>query len=367
MWIKEISLYNFQAHSDLTLKFTKGVNVIHGKSDVGKSCIRRAIEWLCFNNKIDGIRKTNTKLTYVKITLDNDIAIERQKSASINRYILYKNNEEIKFDSIGKTVPDEIKEALQLEPISIDNEEIYLNSAPQISLPFLFDKSPSFRIKIFNKLTGNDILDKLFVQFNKDILSINREHKSEIIRYKEQKENLEELETKKGNIENVFEDTARNMEILRKMTDRYCKLLELKDLMEKVNTSIMNIKKDLKNIKLIESIVIKELMTKNDRLQILNTMKIELEYTQNSLDNTKGQLKETNPVTLNYGELYKDIEQLDTLKNIKIKLDNNKEICYTLNEKERRLNVLICKNKKLIIKIIKEIKTCPECKQEIKQ
>jgi hypothetical protein len=50
-------------------------------------------------------------------------------------------------------------------PIEVDGEEIYLNSAKQIAMPFLFDKPASFRMKLFNKLTGTDLLDKLFGKF----------------------------------------------------------------------------------------------------------------------------------------------------------------------------------------------------------
>ncbi len=151
MWIKKLQLINFQKHSDLKIDFKNGVNVLYGSSDAGKSCIRRAIEWITQNESIDGIRKTGTKQTSVSIILDNDIEIERIRSQSINRYIIRQGDDEKVYDAVGKSIPDEVKEVLSIYPIDIDGEEIYLNSYPQIGLPFLFDKSPSFRMKLFNK------------------------------------------------------------------------------------------------------------------------------------------------------------------------------------------------------------------------
>ena len=190
MYIKSLKLNNFQKHSDLQINFVNGVNVLYGASDIGKSCIRRAIEWVVQNESIDGVRKTGTKKTTVTITLDNNIEVERVRSTSINRYIIRKGKDEQVYDAIGKSIPDEVKEVLTIYPIDIDGEQIYLNSQPQIGLPFLFDKSPAFRMKLFNKLTGNDVLDRLFSEFNKDILRIKRNLKEETERFKDREPKL---------------------------------------------------------------------------------------------------------------------------------------------------------------------------------
>lgn len=155
--INYIILKNFQRHEKLKIDFCNGINIIHGESDKGKSSIRRAIEWICFNQSIDGIRKTGTKQTSVILGLKNDIEIERVRSTSINRYILRINDEEKVFDSIGKSIPEEIQEVLNIYPVEFDDEKIYLNSQNQLGLPFLMDKSPSVRMKLFNKLSGNDV------------------------------------------------------------------------------------------------------------------------------------------------------------------------------------------------------------------
>ena len=101
MYITELHLINFQKHEDLKLTFDKGVNVICGNTDIGKSCIIRAIRWIFWGEpKGDVIRKEGTKKTSVKVTLDNGAIIERIKSATSNVYKLTINNETKVFNSI---------------------------------------------------------------------------------------------------------------------------------------------------------------------------------------------------------------------------------------------------------------------------
>ena len=230
MHIRSLKLINFQKHSDLQIDFCDGVNVLYGSSDAGKSCIRRALEWICQNESFDGVRKTGTKKTIVTLTLDNNIEIERVRSQSINRYIIREGKEEQVFDAIGKSIPDEVKEKLTIYPIEVDGEQIYLNSQPQIALPFLFDKSPSFRMKLFNKLTGNDVLDKLFGQFNKDILRIKRDLREETERFEERGTLLKEKKKAKEKAEAIHIRLKKRVENLKKLHKKYSKLLELAEL-----------------------------------------------------------------------------------------------------------------------------------------
>lgn len=366
MWIKSLELNNWQKHSDLKIDLTEGVNVIYGHSDSGKSCVRRAIEWVCQNSKIDGIRKSNTKLTSVRLTLHNDIVIERIRSASINRYVIHENKKEDRvFDSIGKTIPDEVKEILKIEPITIDDENIYLNSAPQLALPFLFDKSPTFRMKIFNKLTGNDILDKLFVQFNKDILSIKKETKRESGHLEEQIKTLADLKIKKEKLESVHEKTKKSLQNITKLHERYSKLLELNDSLDKTNNEILLYEEKLKSIKIPDLSEIKELKEKSERLCLLKDIENEAEKTETSLEKVRGQFKEINVPELDYDVLKGKIERFETLSHIAESLDKNEEICYILHEKLEKIEYHIDAKIMDYKELLKKVKICPICGSNI--
>ena len=144
MFICSLNLINFKKHAKLAIEFSENLNILYGNNSAGKSCVIEAIKWIFFGEGTD-IRKEGTKKTTVSVTLDNGTKITKIRSASINAYELEVNGETKRFDSVGKSIPDEIKEALGVRTIDIDGEEIILNIANQISLPFLLSESATFR------------------------------------------------------------------------------------------------------------------------------------------------------------------------------------------------------------------------------
>ena len=365
MWIKKLKLNNFQKHSSLEIDFENGVNVLFGSSDAGKSCIRRAIEWIVQNENIDGIRKTGTKKTSVTILLDNGNEIERVRSQSINRYILREGKDEKVFDSIGKTIPEEVEEALNISPIEVDGEKIYLNSQPQIALPFLFDKSPSFRMKLFNKLTGNDVLDKLFGQFNKDILRIKRNAKEETERFEKRALELKEKEIEKEKAEAIHIRLKVRVEKIKKLYEKYSKLLELKELHEKIIVSKNEAIKELKYIKIPKDIDIKGVREKIDKFQELKDLKNRCEKLSVGLAKVNGQIKEIKPVSIDISALNTKISRLDILKNHQKQLDDTQKSCYTIKETLKNTIKELGDSIKYYKDLLKESKYCPICKQEM--
>lgn len=47
--LKRVRLENFQSHRNSVIDFDRGLNVIVGPSDSGKSAIIRAIKWALYN------------------------------------------------------------------------------------------------------------------------------------------------------------------------------------------------------------------------------------------------------------------------------------------------------------------------------
>ena len=121
--LKQLILKNVQKHSHLIINFVDGINIIHGSSDCGKSCVIRAIRFLYYNEqpRKEAIRKEDSKKTIVKGIFDNGITIERIKSNTVNAYILtIPGKDPERFDAIGKNVPERIKEILQTQTIVIE-------------------------------------------------------------------------------------------------------------------------------------------------------------------------------------------------------------------------------------------------------
>lgn len=361
--IKSITLNNFQKHSDLTIDFQSGINILHGNSDAGKSCIRRAIEWTLFNAKIDGVRKSGTKQTSVKVILENGVEVERIRSASINRYNLRKNklDDIISFDAVGKSIPQEIKDAIGIEPLQIEDEEFYLNSAPQLSLPFLFDKSPTWRMKLFNKLTGNDLLDTLFVQFNKDLLGLNKELKSILDLLPKQVEELDNKEKEIAQLENRYKKAKVVFDKAKELQVRYEKINELTELFSVNAVHQVRAETALKALKFPEDILVQQLREKIALFDQLKTLTIALERIENK-EQVQGQLnaiRVPNPKMLE--ETRAKIEVLAKMQE----LGDNLEINQTKQErltKDLECGILnIQQNEKDYKALLLEAKVCPTC------
>jgi len=205
MYITKINLKNFQKHEDLTVELVNGINAIVGASGVGKTCVIRALRWVFNDLTGDFLRKEGTKKTSVSITLDDGTIITRVRSDTVNRYILEQNGTEKQFDSCGRKLPEEIALILNLPILKVEKEELLLNVHTQLESPFLLGQTGTYRSKVLNALTGNDVLDKTIKGFNKDLLEVARESRNA----------FEEIETKTSTSENL---NTENLSIVEKIT-----------------------------------------------------------------------------------------------------------------------------------------------------
>ena len=372
--LNKIIIKNFQKHSDLQIDFCNDVNVILGATEVGKTCIKHAIEFLCQHDTFVGQRKLAprgssqiyTKSTSVTGEFSSGVIVERVISNSINRYILTKDGKEDVFNSVGKTAPDEIKEAIGIYPIEIGDHEIYLNSYTQVGKPFLFDLTPSDRAKIFNKLTGNDILDKLFGQFNKDILRIKRDIREETEQFEERTTLLKSKKKEFEKAEAIHIKLKKRVKNIKSLYEKYSKLLELKELEESNKINSKETKVKLNNLKFPQDTDIKQLKANIDRFEELQNVKKAYEKAQTLLEKVKGQLKAFRLPELNMACLGAKIERYGKIQSIYEKFSHNRE----LFSKNRQNTKIVEKD---FIKAINQYKAllkkaeilCPNCKHDI--
>ncbi len=90
--IEAVRLENFQSHLDTYIELDKGLNVLVGQSDSGKTAILRGVRWVLFNQPrgTDFIR-VGADFVRATVFFSDGTAIVRERTASKNRYIIKKN------------------------------------------------------------------------------------------------------------------------------------------------------------------------------------------------------------------------------------------------------------------------------------
>lgn len=147
--IKSLHIKNFQAHKDLHIPFEKGINVIVGSSDKGKSSIIRGLRWVCFNQP-SGAEFLRWGSKYVKSTVVvDDDTIKRSKKGSNN---LYELNEQ-EYKAFGSTnVPEPIQDVLKMKDI---------NFQLQHDAPFWFSETCGEVSRQLNAIVNLQIIDSV--------------------------------------------------------------------------------------------------------------------------------------------------------------------------------------------------------------
>lgn len=185
--IERIKIENFQSHKKTELEFDKGVNVIIGQSDSGKTAVFRALKWAVQNRPLgDAFRSRWGGDTSVVLQTD-DYRVTRHKGKA-DHYLLERNDHDSKateFKAFGTSTPEEIVDALNLSDLNIQG---------QMDSSFLLSNNPGEVARHFNKVAGIDQIDHGLKNVEKWVREINQNIKTLESDIEEKKEALEDFE-----------------------------------------------------------------------------------------------------------------------------------------------------------------------------
>jgi exonuclease SbcC len=225
--IQSISLQNFQSHKKSILEFHKGINVITGPSNNGKSSVLRALYWTIYNRPSGDSyishwnRDKNDKpIKSTKVTIINDNGtIERRKGfikaddkqKAFNGYIVNDNY----LEAIGQDVPDEVTKLFNIDNVNIQK---------QMDAPFLLSESAGEVARFFNQTIRLDLIDKILAkaeskrrEANKDKSRLENEQvqiEKEILEYSW----LEDAEILADKIEIIENRINEKWEVLQELS-----------------------------------------------------------------------------------------------------------------------------------------------------
>jgi DNA repair protein SbcC/Rad50 len=168
--IKSLRIKDFEAHKDTTLTFGPGLNVIHGKSNNGKSASLRALElaaygvWAAGENKKNGINgpvRIGEKFSEVFVESSRGSVYAKRGGKGINEWkITDSEGDDLDLTNPGSGAIPQAQEVLGLKSIDVAGQSIRFNWSDQRDKHFLIDEvegkssSPSFVAAVLDEVGG---------------------------------------------------------------------------------------------------------------------------------------------------------------------------------------------------------------------
>lgn len=146
--LERLEIENFQAHNKLVIDFDPHVTTIVGPSDVGKSAVIRALQWLFANQPLgDSFIRHGTNVTSVMLDADGH-KITRRKGGSINEY----------------TIDDKVYKSFRTLPpdpaTAITQHKNDLTFQSQHDAPFWFSSTAGQVGRALNAVTDMNVMDE---------------------------------------------------------------------------------------------------------------------------------------------------------------------------------------------------------------
>ena len=356
MIIKKVQLENYRSHSNTTVEFTKGVNLILGKNGRGKTSILEAISTVMFNTK-DRTGKETGK-SYIKFgekssKVDIDfIANDGREYNLKTEFFKTKPKKQTLKDMTGSEYDGDIQEKLEeLCGIKKGFEETYENIviAKQNEFINIFKAKPKDREEIFNKIFNTQIYKEMYDSFLKEAIDKYKYEKENLdSKINSLKENMEDKEQitnflkEEKEVEKNLQDRFKNINVVSKNLENEIKNYETTEI--ELNNLVKNIKDEENKIKkylnILKENIIEAKQAKKAKIIVKETEKYYLEYL--NIENKLKDLRENLDNLLEEQKLniqyQNNIEKLEiSNKNLKVDISNLEENISKNSEKKENL------------------------------
>ena len=356
MIIKKVQLENYRSHSNTTVEFTKGVNLILGKNGRGKTSILEAISTVMFNTKDRSGKETGK--SYIKFGEKSSkveidfIANDGREYNLKTEFFKTKPKKQTLKDIIGSEYDGDIQEKLEeLCGIKKGFEETYENIviAKQNEFINIFKDSGTTREKTFNKIFNTQIYKEMYDSFLKEAIDKYKSEKENLdSKINSLKENMEDKEQitnslkEEKELEKNLQDNFKNINVVSKNLENEIKDYETTEI--ELNNLIKNIKDEENKIKkylsLLKENIIEAKQAKKSRIIVKESEKSYLEYLE--IENRLKDLRENLDNLLEEQKLniqyQNNIEKLElSNKNLKVDISNLEENISKNSEKKEKL------------------------------
>ena len=344
MIIKKVQLENYRSHSNSTVEFTKGVNLILGKNGRGKTSILEAISTVMFNTKDRSGKETGK--SYIKFGEKSSkveidfIANDGREYNLKTEFFKTKPKKQTLKDIIGSEYDGDIQEKLEeLCGIKKGFEETYENIviAKQNEFINIFKAKPKDREEIFNKIFNTQIYKEMYDSFLKEAIDKYKFEKenldskiSSLKEHMEDKEQITNFLKEEKEVEKNLQDNFKNINVVSKNLENEIKDYETTEI--ELNNLVKNIKDEENKIKkylsLLKENIIEAKQAKKSKIIVKETKNSYLEYLE--IENRLKDLRENLDNLLEEQKL--NIQYQNNIKILKLNNENLKTDIINLEE-----------------------------------
>ena len=220
--LRSLKLLDCQSHKETYLEFSPGINCIIGENNAGKTVVLRALYALAFNPKGYFSKLKRHKKHWPTITANwSGHIITRCEEG----YIL----DGKEFKAVGDTVPKDIQNILNLDPINFKliREDL-----------FLISQSPGARARLINKASGLDSQEELIaycktqIKNYTDEIKIKEHLRTSLISTVSRLSPVEKLKNPIEKLGNSLKRIEKIEEEFEDITEKTERLIELAPLIE---------------------------------------------------------------------------------------------------------------------------------------
>jgi DNA repair protein SbcC/Rad50 len=315
--IKSLRIKDFEAHKDTVLNFGPGLNVIHGKSNNGKSASLRALElaaygvWAAGENKKSGINgpvRIGEKFAEVFVESTRGSVYAKRGGKGINEWkITDSKGEDLDLTNPGSGAIPQAQEVLGLKSIDVAGQSIRFNWSDQRDKHFLIDEvegkssSPSFVAAVLDEVGGLSGCEDLIRVLASDKSSSEQ-------KMRQSAEEIERLNEQLKDFSGIDEELELATKA-EKLLNESEKLKELSTSAKDKIESLKNIRKSLKEFDNLDE-EIKKRETAEKALNKCNDLFSELEV---SIQHNESLNENSKKLKIAKKEL-KEFEKIDTDK-----------------------------------------------------
>ena len=369
--LRKLRIINFESHEDTVIEFSDGFNAIIGDSDGGKSSIIRALSAVCYNRWSADMMRVGEHECVIELTTDKGIVtLIKNLKEKVNAYecILFSNNEKIRFETIGTSVPDIVFEITGMRELDLGDTKDTPNVMYQLEKHYMLAEingkscTSNLIARVYDRVIGISDMEELISKISSNMIN----NKKQITKNNEAIDNLRnkmhsnlEIENKDAKLQKA-KLLLDEINELKKIYERVCfydiEINKLRGRWKNLDNKSISIDTDLaKNIlEKLNSLVISYKQIANLFLKYESKINI-----QNNIDKHIKSLK------------YIDQNQIDKLKsmcNVLYKMDKLISKFNDKNDSLLKINKCIERysseyesfNSELI-KIKQESKICPLC------